>query len=189
MSVVDWSLDMDISNWPMENILQLPDSAFGMRYVVSIFRHSAVAGTSYDMSELSLPDRGVIFGFNFSSWTRDINTLTFRLGLGSQLPTSTDEFDKLDPLIPGFGRHGSDPRTFISQTPFDVELSRVKMPVHSARQKLIVETTIVGFAAHFLLVSVIVASIPKEIPDFYAGFPEDKFDEMIRLMRIGVKFR
>ncbi len=65
----------------------------------------------------------------------------------------------------------------------------MRLPVLAQGRKLVAQVIfLVPQEVHFSI-SLVFSSIPREIPDYYAGFPEEKFDEMIRLLRIGVKIR
>ncbi len=55
------SLIMDIRNWPLSQIMQLPDAAFGRRWPVGLAYAFAGAGAEFDISEAALPERFVIW--------------------------------------------------------------------------------------------------------------------------------
>ena len=180
---------MDISNWPMEKIMQLPDSAFGTRF--SIIMSASVIGpvTTVFTLSIALPDRCILHELSIGSTVQSSGLSSVltdcSLSLGGSLPASVTEFDLLEPLLTGIEEKlfGSK----IMRPP--LHLTRLHLPVLAQGRKVVLRVHVIPPFVSQLSVGLVFSSIPNEIPDFYAGFPEEKFDEMIRLLRIGVKIR
>ncbi|GAH58066.1 unnamed protein product, partial [marine sediment metagenome] len=94
---------MDIRNWPMDRIMQLPDECFGRRFLVSCSLAYADAGSTFDISEIALPEACVLWSLNVAWYNEDTATHYIRLALGDQLPATVAMMDALEPLISGLG--------------------------------------------------------------------------------------
>ena len=56
---------MDIRNWPMNRIMQLPDCCFSRRWPVGVSWLGEAVSVGYDISEAGLPERCVIWEAGF----------------------------------------------------------------------------------------------------------------------------
>lgn len=180
---------MDISKWPIEKIMQLPEACFGRKSVISFSPQYLFLGTSYLMSSLALADKAVLWEMsvfaNGVSFPGGSASGAFSFAFGDKVPASAAEFDLMEPLI--FGLNEVLSTTRVMRVP--VEFHNMRYLVKPQGRKVVgyfqnASNDLMNFSANLVF-----SAVPREIPDFYAGFPEDKFDEMIRLMRIGVKFR
>lgn len=180
---------MDISNWPMSKILQLPEDAFGTRFKIYAEKLVNAPGFFYVKSALALPEQFIIWELSLFLVATAIGSVSVRMAMGDRLPANPDEMTALQPLIPGFGEHGTFPGKVVVGSTGRYDFKRLKMPVVAVGRRLVIEVINATPTWGRAVVDLTISSIPKEIPDFYAGFPEDKFDEMIRLLRIGVKIR
>ena len=162
---------MDIRNWPMDKIMQLPDHCFGRRFVVSCYSVISGAATAYDMSELSLPDGFMLWEVVFFNTSAANKLLVVRLALGNVLPASPWDFNLLSPLLPGLGVQGADPRQITFTAPQTIAIQCIKQPFESGNRKLVVEVIASGVGSSYFGVSAIVSSIPTEVPDWLVSGP------------------
>ena len=179
---------MDISKWPIEKVMQLPDSAFGTRFVLSFSQTVPGFIFKWGLSELSFPDRAVIYSLAIivqSPVDRDVGV---RISLGLELPRTIEQFDTLPSLLPNFGIVSGGRLTIPFITAANYRLDFLRQPVLAQGKKLAVELSSPSSGTSLVSVFVVVAAIPDEVPDFYAGPPTEQLDEMVRLLRIGVKF-
>lgn len=156
---------MDIRNWPIGRIMQLPDHCFGSRFEVCLFA-SAVTGTNgWDISGVTLPERCVIWECLAYPSRVGAGVDYYRLALGDILPTTVAEMDALEPLFMGLGVQGPDPRlipvTYFGSSHFN----RIKMPVMAAGRRVVLEVRAVNVAPQSMQVVLTVSSIPMEVPD------------------------
>lgn len=95
---------MNIRNWPMDKIMQLPDFCFGSKWPASLYISAVPSGHHLAISTKGLPDRCVL-------WSITLNIQQFNgtfpcyadFALGDNLPVDEIEFMTLEPLIPYWG--------------------------------------------------------------------------------------
>ncbi len=180
---------MDISNWPMDKIMQLPDSAFGTKFSVFISGNANAAATVFFISDFALPDRCVLWEVSIAI-REQANISSFHasnvsLKLGTQAITTNAQAAALEDLLTGMNENIGGAR-FVRGT---VLLTRLRLPLSPQGRKVVAVLHNTILLPATMVVGLVFSAIPTEIPDCYAGFPEEKFDEMIRLLRIGVKIR
>ncbi len=180
---------MDISNWPMDRIMQLPVDCLGTRFTIIFSDAQPAVGDDIYFNNLALTDRCVLHEIHASIGSSTVNVsspiASLALVLANRQPANLTEFLTHDNLLTGIDEETSDIQQF--RTP--MHLTRLKLPILAQGRKVALKFSIEGvFAAHFN-VALVFSSIPREIPDFYSGHPGDQWDEMIRLMRIGAKIR
>ena len=180
---------MDISNWPMSKIMQLPADAFGRRELVQMAVVLTSAAPKFVMSLTGLPDKMVIWEVIIAAGADAIVTIRVRLALGIRLPASTGEFEAMEKLFSNVLALDGVPGGFEAPGGSGLLITKVRFPVVVSGRRLIARVQRNQGLATSGVVLIAYSAIPTEIPDYYAGFPEEKFDEMIRLLRIGVKIR
>ncbi len=180
---------MDISNWPIEKIMQLPDECFGSRWPVLFSNPVGVRAVEYFLSELSLPDRCVLWGLQYMTFPDNTDLYSaiglYAFRLGTQVVTTDSEFNALENLLPDVGELFGGVRIFRDMLGFP----SLRLPVNAQGRKVVLRIENRLLQTLNFSCALVFSGIPREIPDCYAGFPEEKFDEMIRLLRIGVKIR
>ena len=156
---------MNIRDWPMNRIMQLPECCFGRRWLISVLPSATAPATGWDISEIPFPDKCVIWGFWawFDRYGPQVDYI--RLALGDQLPTTTAMMDALEPLFPGFGLQGAGPRAIPLTTYAIIHLTRLKMPVWAQGRRLVGEVQTTGTGEGAAQIVVVVSSIPTEVPD------------------------
>lgn len=157
---------MNIRNWPMNRIMQLPDYCFGRRFIVSAAPAAPAGGAGWDISEIALPERFVIW--EFFCWWINIEALflSWRLALGDILPTTIAEMDALQPLFPGLGVQGAEPRA-LSPLPYRIFMRwQIRQSVVAAGRRLVAELTSVPSKQGRIQVAIVVSSIPTEVPEW-----------------------
>ena len=176
---------MDIRDWPIDKIMQLPADAFGQR-IVYLFSDQVVgAATKFLLSRLSLPDRAVLWGIDFAAYGSTNPGLTgimgYTLSFAQRDITGVAEFISLPELVPG----SQEIVSFVPTVRGPLAFRDLKMFIEPQGAKLALRAINVGAETARFTVSVVISSIPNEIPDFYGNPRSDQLDEMIRLMRIG----
>jgi len=157
---------MNIRDWPMDQIMQLPDNLFGRRFGVFVALETESGVTEWDISELSLPNRCVIWELVYSPIKSPAYLETFRLAWGDQLPTTTAEMDLLEPAFHGLGLQGAEPRTITVDIDVLVHLDRLRMPVETAGRRLVLEAAPAADKSGKIQVGIVVSSVPTEVPDW-----------------------
>ena len=160
---------MNIEKWGLDEIMMLPDHAFGRRFIVSCRLDGSQEGYFWDISELGLPERCVIWEFWWDGQSGSATANELRLAWGDQLPTTHGAFMALDPVFPGFGLQGPEPRNFLCNILARGDFRQLRQPVLAGGRRLVMEVTAGAFAFPYVFVGLVVSSIPKEIPDWILG--------------------
>ena len=160
-------MNRDISNWGWGQILELPDHLFGRRYCVGCNLGRGGPGNSYAISDMSLPEKMVIWELNLEtggSWD-EYNYIS--LALGDHLPANDAEFDVLEQLFPDIGLRTGTRRDFPVRRNSIFNLSRVKIGVDTAGQRLVGrgETSFFGYTD--VQAILVVSSVPRSIPEWF----------------------
>jgi len=82
---------MDISKWPLNQIMQLPDWCFGRRWWVGTYVGTQAANPNYFLIEESVPDRFILWDVLIASAGHTAGThtnVTFRLC--AEVPTAAN---------------------------------------------------------------------------------------------------
>jgi len=92
---------MDIRDWPLDKIMQLPDCCFGQRWPVITSHRLESNTTAQWISEQSLPDVGVIWEIvSYGAYSVGPDTY-FQIGLGDHAPADGEEFQAFEQLFHG----------------------------------------------------------------------------------------
>jgi hypothetical protein len=146
--------------------MQLPDWCFGRRYLVSLFLQSTGGNITFDISEIALSDITVLWNVAYQWYGEALEITWFKLVLGDQIPANVAEFDALEPLIPGFGAQGAEPRT-IHCVGLDGQVSiPLRMPIFAQGRRPVLSLVHSGMALRPFQVQLTFSSIPTEVPDW-----------------------
>lgn len=157
---------MDIRNWAMDQIMQLPDHAFGRRFIVSAEVRATGEQTAWDISEVAFPERCVLWQLVIRPYQCVSLAEGIRIALGDQLPTAAAMMDRLEPLVAGLGMQGAEPR-LISLAMMAGWLNiGMRFPLHAGGRRLVLEATCADQKTTWASVHVLVSSVPKEVPDW-----------------------
>lgn len=156
---------MDISKWPVDHILQLPDNLLSRRYLVSCSLWVPADTTAWDISELALPDRCVVHEVVIVGFGVINKITTLGLALGDELPITDAQFDALEPFFMGLGLQGPEPRSLTIGALNTVHFDRLKMYVPAQGRRLVLEQTCESGQEMGVSVGIVVSGLPREIPD------------------------
>lgn len=157
---------MNIQNWGLGQIMQLPDYLFGRRFLVSCSLDMKKAMMEWDISEVALPEMCVIWELYITGLHIYSTGIELRIALGDQLPTAVAEMDRLEPLFMGFGFQGPDPRVLNVHERARIALTRLRMPVAANGRRLVIEGVTSETDNGTIFVGIVVSGVPKEIPDW-----------------------
>jgi len=156
---------MDVSKWPLNKIMQLPDHCFGQRWPVTVMRHIGVLGPTWAISYEAFPDVGVTWSVAYRWWSQNEAVRFCNLAFGDQLPTSEAMMNGLEPALPGFGEHEGPVRDIV----MPIGTGEIVWPMRRVQRfqgrRLVIEITGVGFINVFAEFVFEVSSLPKEVPD------------------------
>jgi hypothetical protein len=157
---------MNISNWGIGRIMQLPDWCFGRRWCVSLAYYRVSGQVVWDISEIGLGDKAVLW--NVAIRHNDYSEMSdyLRLALSDQLPANAGEMDVLEPLIPGLGFQGAEPRRIYLGRPSTAIDIPLRMPIDAQGRRPVLEVASAAMESFSVLVALTVSSVPTEVPDW-----------------------
>ncbi len=156
---------MDIRNWPMDKIMQLPDACFGRRWMVGLGFTLAGAGAVFDFSEAALPDRCIVHEISLAAESVNSATIHIRLALGDILATSDAEFAAHELLFGGINSRDDHMGEFEVSAGAGQSIIRIREPIAPQGRRLSgrairdIGTSVGG------TVILVISSIPNEVPD------------------------
>lgn len=92
---------IDIRNWPIDQIMQLPDEAFGQKW--QIITNEQVAGGATDvwMASEKVPDTIVLWEIRVHGIRTSIPAGGFKFAIADQIPADEDAFDLGERIFKG----------------------------------------------------------------------------------------
>lgn len=156
---------MDVRNWPMDRIMQLPDHCFGTRFPVTLFYFGGVTIGSFDISLMGLPDKCVLWEINMIGFGTPVtNYWTLSMKLGDHIPATVPEFNALTNLHPSLGADVTGDRTFIMPDNQNFSIRRIKIPIE-AQGRRVVAMFRTSIDDNDLTCVLIFSNMPTEVPD------------------------
>lgn len=160
-------MDRDISNWGWGQILELPDHLFGRRFSIGCSGVLAAAGTVFDLSELGLPERCVIWELN-TRYVADIPGFgNCSLALGDQLPTTDAQFNAMEQLFPDIGTRVDERRDFSISCGAQSALRGLKVGVNAGGRRLVLRYNTFFAAISKMECEIVVSSAPRSLPEWF----------------------
>lgn len=162
---------MNIANWSLNRIMQLPDFCFGRRWPISIFGSERGINIAYDIAECALPEKTVIWELHVRGSGTEGIFYYAGLRLGDKLPTTAAEFNALELLFPCLDDYRIGRSGVKLQKGLELHLTQLRYPVLSAGRRFVgsFETTFESYQE--VHVAFIVSSVPTEVPDWLISGP------------------
>jgi len=157
---------MNIQNWGIGKIMELPDWCFGRRFMVSCTVFVPEAGDCWDISEVALPEMCVIWELAITGSGEWNKWCFLRVALGDEVPRFVADMDRLEPLFMGLGEQGAEPRRMRIETRVNLDVSQLRMPVASQGKRMVIEGRTEELISAGVQVVIVVSGVPKEIPDW-----------------------
>lgn len=157
---------MDISRLSVNDLMCLPDNAFGERFAVTVSIDKVWGAALFGIADVAFPERVIVWEFSLVVAVAAVNTFYIRVGLGDQKPTVEADFDKLRPFIQGLGGTGPECRKICLWTAGSSLIVPMRKFLHTGGQRLclgIFAGAAADLSAHCLTV---VSSVPNEVPDW-----------------------
>ena len=156
---------MDIRNWPMDRIMQLPDHCFGQRWLTCVQATSAAIGPLFDISEFGFPEWTVIW--NMSVWYVQPGDVYVgvALSLGDALPATDAEFIALDILFKDLGIVVAGIKALNMMAAGGQYSFPLRKLVHTMGRRLVGRFYMGATGLQYAHAVLTVSSIPKEVPD------------------------
>ena len=156
---------MNISDWPLGQIMDLPDHCFGRRFLIGCCCRGGGQSESWDIAEVPFPEVSVIWNLYIQSSVKMNVDNGIRIALGDQLPTSALQMDRLEPVFYGLGVQGPGPRHILVEGYGNLIDVPLRMPIRTAGRWLCCELGVGPATTEWVNCILTVSSIPREIPD------------------------
>ena len=156
---------MDIRDWPLSQIMQLPDNCFGRRWAI-IFTQACEGITIYRwISETALPNRCVLWelwinGESIITAGPDLDFPIF-LKLGDQEPTTDAIVTGMAELLPDSDEQTDNNRVYRP----NLHLVNLRLPIDAQGRRVVVRVNCLEDRAMQLVIALVFSSIPTEVPD------------------------
>jgi len=156
---------MDVRSWGLGQIMQLPDHCFGERWPIAVAVLGAVTSPRFDIAEMALPERCVIWEFSALYQVAGLAIADFEVRLGDVLPTTLAQFREYDLLFRGVRQLAVPDGIFHIASSTSVSWQNLKMPVLSTGRRFVLGVEAGQAVNNPLQVAFTVSSIPTEVPD------------------------
>lgn len=157
---------MDISNWGIGQIMQLPDHLFGRRFVVCT-RHAFVGiGSNFEISVMAFPERMVIWEI-FAQCSPEAGNLTrWRMCFGDEVPANDAAMSLLEPVLPGMVTGTVNPGSMTTHEETILALTRLRSYRETGGKRL-VSGCYAGLNVDMdVNIYITVSGVPREVPDW-----------------------
>lgn len=156
---------MDISNWPLGRIMQLPDCCFGQRWPVGCSGNTLGISITFGVSMQALPERCVIWEVVYQVTGVAKQICYFDLRLSDVVPPDTFSWIAMERLIPGIGQITGEGENMPVDSGAACFRLTMKKPVQTGGQRMLGRFEFTTATPSIAVATVVVSSIPKEIPD------------------------
>ena len=156
---------MDIRNWSLDQIMQLPDNCFGRRWPIFLTLQGAAASPRFALSPQGLPDRCVIWELEMAMAHTALITGELWLRLADAVPGNWAEFTAKDLLLPRPGTDGVVNESYYTASNVYIGYHSLRMPVESQGRRIILGINNGILVNVQLQVCVVVSAVPKGVPD------------------------
>jgi len=156
---------MDIRDWPLDKIMQLPDHYFGRRWPVGLQAELGDADPVFDICEASLSEVCVIWDLRFSVYGSLAASVEYSLAIGDQLPANDAQFNALEQVFPCVESRSGRRSSYEQHRYETFVFCSLRFPLRVSGRRFVGRfIRIIGGALGAQAI-ITVSSIPKEIPD------------------------
>jgi len=158
---------MDISSWGWGQLLELPDHLFGRRFSIGCYVTVGTGGTGYDISEMALPEKTVIWEMCICASNASTDFGSISMALGDQLPADDAAFNRYEQLFPDLGFQADTRRDIYVFRNCTCNLVKMKTGINTQGRRLVLRYDQVLGELAFAQVGLVVSSVPRSIPEWY----------------------
>ncbi len=157
---------MDVSRWPIDRILQLPDWCFGRRWWVGEYMGSTQGRAMYRIGEENLPDWFVVWGILIScNSPACLQAMRLTMRLGTILPTEPTDVNGMDRIFDGISKSKITYEFYAN--PNAVTWINAEKIIHESRgRRLVLIANGDQTIAYEMTAGMLISSIPREVPDW-----------------------
>lgn len=159
---------MDVSQWPVGKLMQLPDWCFGTRWWVGEYMGSTGGLAYYRKGEETLPQKMVVWGVLLSCYSANcIVAIRATIRMGTSTPTSAEEMNLLDRVLKGISISTITYELFVNQNGV-TWIDAGRQLVEANGRSLVLLTNGDQSNAYEMTVGLLISTLPTEIPDWLA---------------------
>lgn len=156
---------MNVRDWPMNQIMQLPDCCFGRREIAQLSTELADADPVFVINPGGLAERTVIWEIGVTNRGTIATTTHVTLALGDQLPATQAEFAALEVMFPNVIASDGGRGEFETQGGSYQSIFKVRQIFATAGRRIVARIIRhIGVATEAAVV-ITYSSIPTEVPD------------------------
>lgn len=156
---------MDVSKWPPEKSMQLPDHMFGRRWFCSVLSNAPGAVTTFVMSEASLPEWCVLWALYCHTDYSDPGAgIRIDLRLGQRAPATLAEFEALDLFVPYISSYTIGTAFWLNHTQ-NLSWPNLRLLIHSKSRRIVARLTNRAAGTQRIRLNFLVSGLPQEIPE------------------------
>lgn len=158
---------MDISQWSISQIMQLPDYLFGRRWEVGVAAQFEIPGVVFDISELALPEHCVIWSMGMYFSHTALATVRINLALGDVLPATDAQFDAYEPLFRDVGPIVAGRREIMAAVGSEIRMNFMRYYVNASGRRLVGRLASTIGTNEMGWVVMTISSLPREVPGWF----------------------
>lgn len=156
---------MDVTGWPLEQRMMLPDWCFGARSTDGVYLICPVSAVKYwGISNIVLPDPVCVWSVGWFVSVVATGELLIRVGFRATVPTSEAEMDEAVEILPGIGVPMTGPSVIRVVTPHNLgTMIHFRKGIATTGLKLVVQiqhTKVPGHVSFFMVYSALPTLIP-----------------------------
>jgi len=156
---------MDISRWPIQRIMTLPDNCFGRRWPIRLKAKGKTATNQFVISMHGLPDVCVVWYFQVFHTHGTIFESYCHLRLGDEIPATWAQFLELERLFPRPAVAAGLVDCIYTSWYTTSRFMSLRMPVQAQGRRIILGVEAGKANGVVFETTVVVSSIPREVPD------------------------
>jgi len=157
---------MDVRNWPMGQIMQLPDCCFGRRWPVLTSRGIATDVTDQWLVGQPIPDRCVLWGLHIVLGGSISTDSFFKLAFSDHEPADAADFNTFERVFRGDFDNAADEGAFYLEYGAELQIPMKVLLEPQGRRFAVQAFNGHESATKYFRAAFVISSIPKEVPDW-----------------------
>lgn len=156
----------NISDWPIESIMQLPRRAFGQRWLVITNLEVSTETIGFVMAKAKLPDRIVLWSITVQGTFQAAFTNYIKFALGEKAPADEAEFDLYERIFKGDLENQTDEGGIYLPEEANMRWTMKKMIETQGRQLVVEFNNRHTTLSAIINVAFEISSVPRSLPEW-----------------------
>jgi len=162
---------MNIRNWSIGELAQLPDYLFGQRWLVGYSMVVTAGTTEYIVLERAIPDRTVIWGVMTDHQAGAGLGFYCRVALGDRTPVNEAEFMRLEGVFTGLDGEVGGIGVYTMMDNGGKITNNMKKIIEPQSRRFVFAFTNTGTGGKSMAIRLIISSVPTELPAWFHSGP------------------